>query len=73
MFKSKSNTKHKHVFVSDLAPENKVKHKPKETSSQALISYEIKRDKVQTDFKPRPTPEVAEGKKSGGKKQLLNF
>ena len=69
MLKTKTNTKHKHIFVTDLTPENKVKHKPQETFS--LMSYEVIRDKVQTDFRPRHTPEVAEGKKSG--KKLLNF
>ena len=73
MLNTKSNTKHKPMFVTDVSPESKVKYKPKETFSQTLMNYEIIRDKVQTDFKPRPTPEVVEEKKPGGKKKLLNF
>ena len=72
MLNTKSNTKHKPMFVTDVAPENKVKYKPKETFSQTLMNYEVIRDKVQADFKPRSIPEVAEGqKKPGGKKNLI--
>jgi hypothetical protein len=73
MLNTKSNTKHKPMFVTDVAPENKVKYKSKETFSQTLMNYEVIRDKVQTDFKPRSTPEIADGKKPGGKKKLINF
>ena len=73
MLKTKTTTKHKPIFVNDMTPENKVNYKPQETFSQSLMTYEVIRDKVQTDFRPRHAPEVAEGKKPGGKKQNLNF
>jgi hypothetical protein len=73
MLNTKSNKKHKPVFASDLTPGNKMKYKPKETFSQSMMNYEVIRDKVQTDFQPKHTPEVAETKKPGLKKKLLNF
>ena len=73
MLNTKNNKKHKQLFITDVAPENKIKYKAKETFSQTLMNYETIRDKVQIDFKPRQTPAVADDKKPGGNKKLLNF
>jgi hypothetical protein len=45
------------------------KIKPKETFSQSLMNYEIIRDKVQTQFVPKSTP----NKSNPSKKKLINF
>jgi len=73
MLNTKNNKKHKPLFITDVAPENKIKYKSKETFSQTLMNYDTIRDKVQSDFKPKQTPQLADDKKTGGKKKLLNF
>ena len=74
MFKSsKPKSKPKQVFPSDVYPEGKPMKKQRDTYPQSLMNYEIIKDKVQSDFRPKPTPQVAEGKQPGGKKKLLNF
>lgn len=45
------------------------KIKPKETFSQSLMNYEIIRDKVQTQFVPKSTP----NKPNPSNKKLINF
>ena len=63
----------KQIFPSDVYPSGKVTKKPKETMPQSLMNYDIIRDKVQGQLQPRTTPQVAESKKPGSKKSLLNF
>ena len=73
MLNPKSNKKHKMPFPSDVAPEHKINYKSRESFSQSMMNYEVIRDKVQTDFQPKRIPEVADTKKPGDKKTLLNF
>jgi len=68
MYQAKKKTS-KPIFPSDVAPNNKVT-KFKETYSQALMNYEVIRDKVQSNFNPKqPTPEPAQTKKSIGQRK----
>jgi len=72
MYSSKKKSS-KPIFPSDVAPSNKVT-KFKETFSQSLMNYDVIRDKVQSDFKPKqPTPEPAQTKKSKEQRKLINF
>lgn len=68
-----NNKSNKPIYPSDVYPQGKVSKKPKETFPQSLMNYDVIRDKVQSQLQPKTTPQVAEGKKPGNNKKLINF
>ena len=74
MYSAKIQKSSKPIAPSDVTPGNKV-NKFKETCSQNLMNYEIKKkDKVMANFKPTtPAPQPAQTKKAVGQRKLIDF